>query len=50
MDPEAKALSTIASLDWKPAKPIGISPSVKIHTGIPTPVIASVPIIIAQKV
>ncbi len=41
--PEPQALSMIASFDRKPANPIEVS-------GMPTPVMASVPIIIAQKV
>ena len=41
-DPDAQALSRIASLDQKPAKPA--TPM------IPTPVIASVPMTITQKV
>ncbi|MND09490.1 hypothetical protein D3C83_328630 [compost metagenome] len=41
--PLAKAASRIASFEWKPAKPM---PSIT----TPTPVIASVPAIIAQKV
>ena len=39
----AQALSMIASFERKPAKPMWVS-------GMPTPVIASVPISIAQKV
>ena len=46
--PAAQLASMIASLEWKPAKPI---PSGLPNTaGSPTPVIASVPAIIAQKV
>ena len=33
----------MASLDWNPANPIGVSTRVRIHTGIPTPVMANVP-------